>query len=178
MKTQTVTSGEEYMVSNYDAQVCETDQCSSSSDDESETEEGVDDTVCPAGCDPNLFDQAVALREQRLDLEEALVEEKKALDAQRKELEALRKKAKAVESHMKTALADLQAFQLKKQQRLNELDQVAVLRLHQILAFRPGGEAPTSIASCLVFPASALHDLTQRIGELAVERQQEKKRYR
>ncbi len=138
----------------------------------------MDDTVCPTGCDHTLFDQAVALREQRLDLEEAVMEEKKALDTQRKELEALKKKTKSMDSHVKTALADLQAFQLKKQQRLNELDQVAVLRLHQILVFRAGGERPASIAPCLVFPASSLLGLTQRIGELAVEKQQEKKRYR
>ncbi len=141
-------------------------------------EDGVDDTVCPAGCDPAHFQQAVALREQRLDLEEALQEEKRALELQKKELEALRKKAKAIESHVKAALTDLQAFQLKKQQRLNELDQVAVLKLHQILVFGPGGERPVTIAPCLVFPASSLLQLTQRIGELAVERQQEKKRFR
>lgn len=71
-----------------------------------------------------------------------------------------------------------QAFQLKKQQRMNELDQVAVLRLNQLLYFRPGGEPPTSILPCLVFPASALLGLTQRIGELGKEKQEEKKRYK
>ncbi len=96
----------------------------------------------------------------------------------RKELEAMKKKAKTMESHVKNALNDLQAFQLKKQQRMNELDQVAVLALHQILYHQPGGEPPSSIASCLVFPATELHHLGRRIGELTSEKQEEKKRFK
>ena len=71
-----------------------------------------------------------------------------------------------------------QAFQLKKQQRLNELDQVVVLRLHQLLYHRPGGSPPSSLAPCLVFGASMLLRLTERIGELSVEKQQEKRKYK
>ena len=71
-----------------------------------------------------------------------------------------------------------QAFQLKKQQRLNELDQVVVLRLHQLLHRGPEGSPPSPLTPCLVFPASALLRLNQRIGELSVEKQQEKRKYR
>lgn len=118
------------------------------------------------------------MREKRLDLEELVAEEKRGLDSQRKELEGMKKKAKSMEGQVKSALSDLQAFQLKKQQRLNELDQVAVLSLHQLLHFQPGGEPPTSIAPCLVFPAATLYQLRQRIGELTQEKQQEKRRYK
>lgn len=134
--------------------------------------------MCPAGCDQGLYDQATMLREKRLDLEESIADEKKSLDSMRKELESMKKKAKTMETHVKSALSDLQAFQLKKQQRLNELDQVAVLALHQLLYHQPNGEPPSSIASCLVFPASSLFHLGQRIGELTTEKQQEKKRYK
>lgn len=150
----------------------------SSSDEDSEIEGDLDDSVCPAGCDQVLFGQACELREKRLDLEELVAEEKKGLDAQRKELDGMRKKAKSMEAQVKNALSDLQAFQLKKQQRLNELDQVAVLSLHQLLHYVPGGEPPTSIAPCLVFPAATLYQLKQRIGELTQEKQQEKKKYK
>lgn len=150
----------------------------SSSEDESEAEGELDDSICPAGCDHALFDQACAMREKRLDMEDAIAEEKKALESQKKEFEGLKKKTKTMDVHVKTALSELQAFQLKKQQRLNELDQVAVLRLHQILHHGKNGEPPSSIADCLVFPASALDHLEKRIGELTVEKQQEKKRYK
>ena len=150
----------------------------SSSDDESEAEGELDDSICPAGCDQTLYDQATQLREKRLDLEDAIMEDKRSLDSMRKELEAKKKKAKTMETHVKSALSDLQAFQLKKQQRLNELDQVAVLALHQILHHKPDGEPPSSITSCLVFPASALYNLGKRIGELTIEKQEEKKRFK
>ena len=44
-----------------------------------------------------------------------MLEEKKGLDLQRKEVEAMK-----MEAQVKSALSDLQAFQLKKQLRLNE----------------------------------------------------------
>lgn len=106
------------------------------------------------------------------------LEEKKLLDTLRKERDALLKKAKSMESHVKTALADLQAFQLKKQQRLNELDAVVILKLHQIWHYQSQGEPPSSVGQCLVFPATARQSLAQRIGELVHEKQHEKKRYR
>ncbi len=89
-----------------------------SSSDEDSDEEALD------GYDQSLFNHIVDLRENRLDLEESLTEEKKMLDMQRKELDSMNKKAKSMEIQVKTALQELQAFQLKKQQRLNELDQV------------------------------------------------------
>lgn len=134
--------------------------------------------MCPPGCDQSLFDHAVQLREKRLDLEEMVTDAKRALDLQRKELEGMKKKAKSIESQVKTAMQELQAFQLKKQQRLNELDQVVVLGLHQVLYCCGEGEPPTSIAPCLVFSASTLHQLGLRIGELGQEKQLEKKIYR
>ena len=71
-----------------------------------------------------------------------------------------------------------QAFQLKKQQKLNELDHVVVLRLHQILD--PGGQGgpPTSTSSCLVFPAGALTNLSHRITAVKEEKRTEKLRYK
>ena len=53
------------------------------------------------------------LRERRLDLEEELAEEKKTSEALKKEYDALVKKAKVIDSALKTAEADLEAFQVK-----------------------------------------------------------------
>lgn len=68
----------------------------------------MDDSVCPLGCDPALFQKACELRERRLDLEELLAEERKALDSLRKELEGMKKKIRSMEAHVKNALNDLQ----------------------------------------------------------------------
>ena len=106
------------------------------------------------------------------------IEEKKSLDNLKREFDGLMKKAKTIDAHVKTALQELQAFQLKKQQRINELDAIVVLKLHQILHYQSGGLPPTNVAQCLVFPASAREHLANRIGELVQEKQQEKRRYR
>ena len=52
------------------------------------------------------------LRERRLDLEEELAEEKKTSETLKKEYDALVKKAKVIDSALKTAEADLEAFQV------------------------------------------------------------------
>lgn len=44
----------------------------SSSDEGSDGDE-FDDTVCPSGCDPNLFEHALRKREERLDIEDELL---------------------------------------------------------------------------------------------------------
>jgi WD40 repeat protein len=151
---------------------------SSSEEDSDDDEDGFDDSTCPPGCDPNLFNQTIQMREKRLDQEELLTEEKKLLDNLKKERDSHMKKSKTVESHVKNALQDLQAFQLKKQQRLNELDAIVILRTHQILHYHGNGEPPTSVSQCLVFSDTAMKGLSQRITELGVEKQQEKKRYK
>ena len=72
-----------------------------------------------------------------------------------------------------------QAFQLKKQQRLNELDRVVVLRLHQLLHHgdQPGAP-PASISPCLVFPEAALSELSLRISAVKEEKKAEKLRFK
>lgn len=58
------------------------------------------------------------LRERRLDLEEELAEEKKTSESLKKESDALVKKAKIIDGALKTAEADLEAFQVS---RMNEM---------------------------------------------------------
>ena len=60
-----------------------------------------------------LLRQVCQLRERRLDLEEELTEEKKTSDTLKKEYDALVKKSKVIDSALKTAEADLEAFQVR-----------------------------------------------------------------
>ena len=87
----------------------------SSSDDESDSAEGgdkIDDSVCPPGCDQELFDLACEMREKRMDVEELHAEEKKSLEILKREVDGLKKKLKVMDSGVKSALNDLQAFQV------------------------------------------------------------------
>ncbi|XP_078590601.1 cilia- and flagella-associated protein 44-like isoform X5 [Branchiostoma floridae x Branchiostoma japonicum] len=149
----------------------------SSSEEEGSEEGGLDDSVCPPGCDPEMFDNVCQLRERRLDIEEALAEEKKAQDVLKKEFETLTKKARIMDSALKTAEGDLEAFQLEKQQKLNELDVVVPLRLHQV-EHMYNGIVPNDLSPCLVFTSSAMGNLQHRIKELQQEKKVQKNRYK
>ena len=79
-----------------------------------------------------LYDATIVMREKKLDLEEAIQEEKKIIDSLRKEVDALVKKNKVIGHGVKCAKNDLEAFQLEKQKKMNELDIVVTLNLDQV----------------------------------------------
>ncbi|XP_033641081.1 cilia- and flagella-associated protein 44-like isoform X3 [Asterias rubens] len=153
------------------------DESDWSSDEEDSEEESLDDTVCPPGCDQALFDNTCALREKRLDFEELLAEEKKIAEGLKKEVDALTKKQKIIDNGLKTAEADLEAFQLEKQQKLNELDVVVTLRLHQV-EYMVNGAVPQDISQCLVFNNASMAKLQRRIQELKEEKTAQRRHYK
>lgn len=155
----------------------DSDEDLSSSDEEDSDAEELDDSVCPPGCDQALFDQVCQLRERRLVLEEELAEEKKTSETLKKESDALIKKAKIIDGALKTAEADLEAFQREKQQKLNELDVVVVLRFHQI-QYTINSVLPQDLSQCLVFNSPGLVRLQHRIKELEKEKAEQKRLYR
>ncbi|XP_048254045.1 cilia- and flagella-associated protein 44-like isoform X2 [Haliotis rufescens] len=145
------------------------------SDEESDEEAGgFDLDVCPPGCDQTLYDNTCQLREKRLDLEEALAEERKNQDTMKKELEGLSKKARVIDGALKTAQNDLEAFQLEKQQKLNELNVVVTLKLNQI-QYMLNNVLPQDLSQTLVFESNGVVRLQQRIKELEHEKFLQKK---
>ncbi|KAL5020106.1 hypothetical protein ScPMuIL_002998 [Solemya velum] len=122
----------------------------------------------------SLYDKTCELREKRLDIEEALAEEKKNSEALRKENEGFQKKSKIIDVGLKTAQNDLEAFQLEKQQKLNELDVVVTLKLHQI-QYMINGILPQDLSQTLVFQSNGAIRLQQRIKELEHEKSSQKK---
>ncbi|XP_067931339.1 cilia- and flagella-associated protein 44-like [Watersipora subatra] len=150
----------------------------SESDDESGSEGGgFDLDICPPGCDQSLYNNTTQLRERRLDIEEVLTEEKKNRDQLVKDSENITKRTRVILAGLKSAEADLEAFQLEKQQKLNEFDIVVTLRLHQIL-HNENGRLPNDLLQCLVFNSPDLVRLSHRIKELehekAVQKRQQK----
>ncbi|XP_053196505.1 cilia- and flagella-associated protein 44 [Scomber japonicus] len=148
-------------------------------DYDSETEEGgvpLDDSVCPVGCDPELFENTLQLRERRLDLEELLAEEKKSAEALEKERDTLIIKGKSVKSGRTAAEADLELVNREKQQKLNELDVVIPFRLHQI-EFVVDGSVPSDLTPTLVLTREELSRLEERASQLMAEKGEQKELY-
>ncbi|KAF7233251.1 WD repeat-containing protein 52 [Paragonimus skrjabini miyazakii] len=159
------------------------DSSSSSSDessfDESEDESDEDENIldldtCPVGCPLEDYENTCAIRERRLDVEEDISEEKKALDLLKKDLESWSKKQRIVEAAQKQAHSELEAFQLEKQRKLNELDTVVILRLNQI-EYHLNCSVPADLSAGLIFERCNLDILHQRIRELQDEKKQQRR---
>jgi len=68
------------------------------------------------------------------------------------------------------------AFQLQKQRKMNELDVVVTLCLHQ-LEHVANSTLPGDLSTCLTFEAPALVNLRHRIEELKQERIVQKRQH-
>ncbi|XP_067268183.1 cilia- and flagella-associated protein 44 [Chanodichthys erythropterus] len=145
--------------------------------DDSETGAPLDDSVCPPNCDPELFDNTLRLREHRLDVEEQLQEGIKSLDSLKKECDTLAKKEKIVQNNRKAAEGDLELINREKQQRLNEVDVVVPLRLHQI-EYVNNGLLPGKLDSALILNTADLQHLQKRIKELQEEKTEQRELYK
>uniref|UniRef100_A0A7N6BMS0 Cilia- and flagella-associated protein 44 n=1 Tax=Anabas testudineus TaxID=64144 RepID=A0A7N6BMS0_ANATE len=157
----------------------EDDDWDDNGDYDSGTEDGgvhLDDSVCPPGCEPELFENTLQLRERRLDLEEQLAEEKKSAELLKKECDTLIKKEKSVKSSRQAVENDLELVNKEKQQKMNELYVVVPLRLHQI-EYVTSGSVPSDLSPALVLDRTELSRLQERIKELQVEKGQQRELY-
>ncbi|KAM9338379.1 cilia- and flagella-associated protein 44 [Symphorus nematophorus] len=145
-------------------------------DSGSEDGAAVDDSVCPPGCEPDLFENTLQLRERRLDLEERLVEEKKSAEALKKEYETLVKKVKSVKGGRKAAENDLELVNREKQHKMNELNVVVPLTLSQI-EFVTNGSVPSDLSPALLLTRTELSRLQERIKQLQEEKGEQKDLY-
>ncbi|XP_072192974.1 cilia- and flagella-associated protein 44 [Excalfactoria chinensis] len=165
----------------------EKDESEEESDEESslESEEEVsgsedeifDISVCPENCDKALFQNTIQLREKRLDIREALMREKKVAAKLRKEYNVLFEKAKSIESSLNNAEKELDIFQWRKQQKLNDLYVVVPLKLHQVEYFF-NGEIPRDCSQAVVFTNQSLGYLQKRIVDLHQENIKQKEIYK
>ena len=78
---------------------------------------------------------------------------------------------------MGNELTKVFSFQREKQQKLNELDVVVVLRFHQI-QYMLNSALPQDLSQCLVFNSPELVRLQYRIKELEKEKAEQKRLYR
>ncbi|VDP92797.1 unnamed protein product [Echinostoma caproni] len=160
----------------------ESDGSSSSDDssfDESEDESEEDENVldldsCPVGCPIEDFENTCAIRERRLDVEDDMMEEKKQLELLRKDLESCTKKQRIVDSGLKQAQSELEAFQLEKQRKLNELDAIVILRMNQI-QYHVNGTVPADLSVGLIFARHNLYILYRRIVALTEEKKRQRR---
>ncbi|NWU36537.1 CFA44 protein, partial [Hylia prasina] len=132
-----------------------------------------DDSVCPEGCSEDLFLNTIQLRQQRIAIEKALAEEEKVAVDLKKEYDVLAIKAKEIATSLDKTNRELEAFQWEKLHRLNELDVVVPLRLHQVQCL-VDGEMPRDFSQTLVFTNQSLQYLQKRIVDQRNEKRMQR----
>ncbi|NWH85000.1 CFA44 protein, partial [Aegithalos caudatus] len=131
------------------------------------------DSICPEGCSEDLFLNTIQLWQQRIGIEKALAEEKKVAADVKKEYDALAIKAKEIETSLDKTNRELEAFQWEKLHRLNELDVVVPLRIHQVQCLADG-DMPRDFSQTLVFTNQSWQYLRQRIVDQRNEKRMQR----
>ncbi|CAK0841778.1 unnamed protein product [Prorocentrum cordatum] len=147
------------------------------SDMESEEDEDeMDDEGPPQGCDVQIYESVIELREKRLDMEDALQEIQRAVDELKKTHKTLLESERRIDKEQKQTDFEIQQFQTDKQRKLNQVEIVFALRLSQVQCLdapADGDEAPERLPAELerhvVFTHEGLHRLMSRIEELHQE---------
>ena len=163
------------------------------SDEDDEDDEEFDDS-CPPGCDTNLYENVLALREKRLDQEEVLSEFQKEFDDLKKAHDRHIGRERQINKDLKSTGVEIAKFQTEKQLHINEQMIVVPLETSQVHLWEPGKTAegeelavpenPTvlrgvvGMSECALFNERRLNKLRDRIGELDKEIMQDKDNFK
>ncbi|XP_066592907.1 cilia- and flagella-associated protein 44 [Prorops nasuta] len=157
-------------------------ESSSSSSSDSSSDEGddrsidskelqmlhLDESVCPTGCDEELYTKAFQMREERYSQEKKILDVQKDIEAFTKTSEVQARYMKNVEINLKKDRSELEAYMLEKQQKLNDIDMTVILTCDQLQHFI-NNETLEKISNCVLFDKSHLSHLYTRIQELQSE---------
>lgn len=108
-------------------------------DDDDMEEEEVED-ACPLGCETNLYEKIIELRERRLDCEEFMTETQKAMEELKKTMDRLRQREKQMDKDARQTEAEIQQFHLQKQSALNIIGVSLPICISQLYAFTDSGK--------------------------------------
>merc|ERR1719310_153713 len=142
-------------------------------DSDEEDEDEMDDEGPPQGCDVQIYESVIDLREKRLDMEDALQEIQKAVDELKKTHTKLLADERRIDKEQKQTDAEIQQFQTDKQRKLNQVPIVFALRLSQAQWLGEiGGDkhsTPGELDHHVIFTNEGLQRLMTRITQLHQE---------
>eukprot|EP01063_Lacrimia_lanifica_P008975 TRINITY_DN1602_c0_g1_i1.p1 TRINITY_DN1602_c0_g1~~TRINITY_DN1602_c0_g1_i1.p1 ORF type:complete len:1770 (+),score=916.72 TRINITY_DN1602_c0_g1_i1:89-5398(+) len=135
------------------------------SDEDEEGGEEVED-MCPEGCDEEVYDEVLRLREHKLDQEDIVQDFYKAMEQLKRENESLTKREKATNTKLLQVEKEIQNFQTEKQQKLNQLETSIILKLSQVQCLNEDNRLPLAQDDLVVFTNEGMKDLCRRIVQL------------
>lgn len=130
-----------------------------------------EDVGPPQGCDVQIYESVIDLREKRLDLEDALQEIQKNVEELKKTHKKLLDDERRIDKEQKQTDSEIQQFQTDKQRKLNQVPIVFALRLSQVQCLDQGDQErmPSELDHHVVFTHDGLGRLMSRITELHQE---------
>ncbi|XP_013136912.1 PREDICTED: cilia- and flagella-associated protein 44 [Papilio polytes] len=139
----------------------------------------LDPNVCPEGCEQEIYDKTYDLRNTRHRHEQEMIEKDRLVELLRKDIEAHNKVKRTLTIQLDKRKNDLREFMMEKQNCMNEVEQVVVLRYDQLRASALRGcTGPQGLSNTVVFPERLLHKLRQRVLELRDEIKLQRKRHK
>ncbi|CAJ1397957.1 unnamed protein product [Effrenium voratum] len=161
----------------------EEDEDDEGSDIESDEDEDMedDDVGPPQGCDHQIYESVIDLRDKRLEMEDALQEIQKAVEGLKQTHKKLLDDERRIDKEQKMTDAEIQQFQTDKQRKLNQVPIVFALRLSQVqcLGSNPESEKmPPELGQQVIFTNEGLKRLMSRITELHQEIREVKARHK
>jgi len=134
----------------------------------------------PEDIDQETFKLIIGFRNKKHDAEAGLTAERRLEDNIGRELTNLRTISSTKEKALHDAQYALHVYMIKRQQKLNELDQVVMVNMHNLRFLdcdRLHGTKP-SADELLAFPENLLITLQERTEELKYEKNIMKKKYK
>jgi len=157
----------------------EEDEDESEIDSDEDADDEDEDVGPPQGCDVQIYESVLDLREKRLDMEDALQEIQRAVDELKKTHTKLLGDERRIDKEQKQTDAEIQQFQTDKQRKLNQVEIVFALRLSQVQCLEGLGDPesqdpdteklPSELDRHVVFTHEGLNRLMGRITELHQE---------
>ncbi len=158
-------------------------ESSESSDSESSDEETdvtikyLDESVCPKGCDPGLYQMAFGLRNSRHQVEREIREKQASVQRCYRDVDFAGEDLKSAERELEERKIKLANFRHDKQKALNNVDTLVMLKMDQMQYFK-NQEEFEEIDLTLLFNSSNLSKLYARVGQLALETIEVKRKHR
>ncbi|XP_035917499.1 cilia- and flagella-associated protein 44 isoform X1 [Anopheles stephensi] len=132
---------------------------------------------CPAGCDPEIYNLAIQLRNEKLELQRRHYAEERTLKEVHRQLENLKPTLADAEARLRERKAELLELRREKQRRLNDIDTLIIVRMDQMQYFRTETEFH-DVENSLLFNREALLKLYARVEQLAAETLETKRKHR
>ncbi|KAI5642684.1 hypothetical protein NE865_05210 [Phthorimaea operculella] len=130
----------------------------------------LDPTICPEGCDREIYDKTFEMRGTRHKWEQEMQEKDRSVDLLKRDIEAHNKVKRKLTIQLDKRKKDLKEFMMEKQKCLNQIDQTVVLRYDQMRARAVAGcTGPEGLSQAVVFPEQLLLKLRKRVLELQEE---------